>query len=148
MCSQPNCGASSEPQTHNTFVYYTYVASWEFRSIFHLLIFRHIFTRNTRGISFGSLLKKSVEEDTRPCTNEVHISIKCNLNFQKCGQPCKLVQYLFNSPKYFVVGLVWHSDVPSSSHIKNVFDQIDERISLDQIFEKYPTNTSYRLKGT
>ena len=59
---------------------------------------------------------------------------------------CKTSHFLLNQPKFFVIGLVWHSDTPSSENIQFAFNRINPKLYLSHVFENY-NNTLYNLKG-
>eukprot|EP01114_Cavostelium_apophysatum_P014332 TRINITY_DN3689_c0_g1_i4.p1 TRINITY_DN3689_c0_g1~~TRINITY_DN3689_c0_g1_i4.p1 ORF type:complete len:590 (+),score=108.12 TRINITY_DN3689_c0_g1_i4:1276-3045(+) len=122
ICTQRECGASSEPNTVNTFVHIAYAA--DLRSL-----------SSSRPGNFAELLKRSYQTDTRPCNNAKF----CNSTFTTN-------QFLLSQPKIFTIGFVWDSDSPNSDDIKQTLDLIDQTLDLSQVYGGI-AESPYELKG-
>ncbi|UXI14335.1 ubiquitin specific proteinase [Sarcoptes scabiei] len=79
--------------------------------------------RSDKIIDFGPLLKiASSMGDVRNCP-------------KLCGARMNIKRLLLNRPDIISLGLIWDTDHPSISFIRNVYKIIDVRIHLNEIFD-------------
>ena len=69
-------------------------------------------------------------------TGEVWKVVKaeqCALVQVKCGRSCKVERTLMSVPDVVSIGLIWDTDEPTTSYIKNLVEAIGVEITLADV---------------
>jgi hypothetical protein len=129
MCTQPNCGASSDPEMSTLFLYRIYMDE-----------LREHRARDA-AISFEAMLKASYSQQDYSCPRPTHHE------HGACTGPAKAERWLLNQPAVFTLMCAWSNPEPERDEIEACFSLLPKRIHPERFLQMATTPVEYRLRG-